>query len=259
MPRIPISTLARIRRDRWEQAASERFNKLVELSESDHIARLASDFAAKSGKGRARAHARLCEAFDPFGVVESEQLTGPTPSLFYSMIGAPSSDLFTALDTDPDLTETQRTGVAVNYLALGKLGGKVVVRGTWGCSLTNLALDTWFERSKSPGDLDMALLNAHRCLLSAPQRNIPLLLAHDVLLPVGGGHDGFFWSTPITSRSKEKPDAVLHVRLRAFLPDEMATAETIEQSAAVLKVGPGDELLVSGPLHPLHLWKTTTA
>jgi hypothetical protein len=27
MPRIPISTMARIRRDRWEQAASERFGR----------------------------------------------------------------------------------------------------------------------------------------------------------------------------------------------------------------------------------------
>lgn len=249
-----ISVAAQRRRRLWEAKACARFARVVELCESEHIARMASDFAAKSGRGRERAHAKLRQMFDAFGHVESELLTGSTPRLFYSVVGAPVPDLFTSPDSDPDpLAGTQRTGVPVHFVGLGKLAGKVVLRGTWGCSLTSLAIDTWFERSRDPDQLDVALLNAHRVLLCSPQRNVPLLLSRDVLLPVSGGHDGFFWSTPVPVRSQETKGAVFHCRLRAYLPEEMAPDETITQSASLLQLAPGDDPLVSGPLHPLAL------
>jgi hypothetical protein len=253
-PSLLVSTEAQGHRRRWEQKATERFDRLVKLCASGEICRMASDFAAKSGKGRERAHAKLRQVFNPFGVVESELITGPVPRLYYSAVGAPVPDLFTSPEGDPEpLKGTQRTGVPVHFVALGRLAGKVVARGTWACSLTGLALDTWFMRAKDPDALDAAVLNAHRTLLAAPQRNAPLLLSHDVLLPVGDGQAGFFWSTPIAARREAGKDALFHVRLRAFLPWEMAPNETIEQSAGLLQIAPGDEPMVSGPLHPLFL------
>jgi hypothetical protein len=242
-----------------EQTA--RFNKLIQLCQSDHVGALASDFANKSNRGRDKARLRLRQIFDPFGTVESEGASGSQPRLFYSVVGAPMPDMFSSLADDPApaLTGTQRGGVAVYYVAFGRLAGNVVIRGVWGASLTSLALDTWFERSRDPDKLEAALTIAHRCLLCAPERNVMKLLEQDVLLPISGGRDGLFWSTPIPVRSTETKSAVFHVRLRAYLTEEMTPDGQIEASTKLLKLEPTDTPLVSGALHPLHLRRPPAA
>jgi hypothetical protein len=258
-PRISVE--AQGRRRRWERQAAGRFKRVVELCESDTVGSIASDFAHKSGRGRDKARARLRQMFDPFGAVASEGAIGSQPRLFYSIVGGPLPDLFKSLDTDPApaLTPQQRLGVSVYYVGLGRLAGIVVVRGVWGCSLTDLGPNTWFERSSNPDGLAAALTIAHRCSLAAPDRNVMALLEQDVFLPIDGDRTGYFWSTGIGVRSTETKAAVFHCRLRAYLPEEMTPDGQIEASAELLKLRPSDTPLVGGALHPLHLRRPAAA
>ena len=182
---MSISTEAQGHRRCWEKATTDRFNRVLELSQSERVGELAHDFAHKSGRGRDKARLRLRAIFDEFGTIEAEAATGSQPRLVYSLVAAPRSDLFTAQPGVDALDAEQRSGVSVHYLAFGKLAGRVLLRGVWGCSLSNLAIDTWFERSGDPGGLNAALIAAHRYLLGAPDRNATALLATDVTPPDG--------------------------------------------------------------------------
>ena len=248
---VTISTEAQGHRRRWERATTERFNRVLELSQSERVGGVAHDFAHKTGRGRDKARMRLRAVFDEFGTIEAEAATGSQPRLVYSLVAGPREDLFTAQPGVDALDPEQRSGVSVHYLAFGRLGTRVLLRGVWGCSLSNLAIDTWFERSGDPGGLDAALIASHRHLLGAPDRNATALLATDVLLPTGGG--GFFWGTPIVTVSRDTSNAMFHIRCRAYLPNEMAPDDWITHSEELLKLRPGDRAMANTVLHPIHL------
>jgi hypothetical protein len=251
MPRIPISTMARIRRDRWEQAASERFGRAIARCNSKSVAKLAEDFAHKTGVGRQRALAGLMKAFDGIGALEACEPKGPRPIVLWSVISATTPGLLTALPGQRDLTsDEEQPSCGIHYLAFGRLPGIVHGRGLWGMSATKHAIGRFFDRGGNPADLDTALLDAHRCLLGAPSRSLPALLKDSVLLEGGAG---FFWAEASPFKAKETGANVLHCRCRTWMSAEMAKDTQIAESAAILKRDAGDTPLVAGLLHPMHL------
>lgn len=251
MPRIPISTMARIRRDRWEQAASERFGRAIALCNSKSVAKLAEDFAHKTGVGRQRALAGLLKAFDGIGALEACEPKGSKPVLFFSVISSTTAGLLTAIPGERDLTlDEEQASCGLHYFAFGRLNGLIHCRGLWGMSATRHAIGRYFDRGGKPADLDTALLDAHRRLLSAPSRSLPALLKDSVLLEGGAG---YFWAEASPFKARETGSDVLHCRCRSWLASEMAKDTQIAESAAILKRAPDDVPLVAGLLHPMHL------
>jgi hypothetical protein len=242
----------RAHRRRWQQATSARFAKAIRLCNSKAIHVAASNFAHRGSiKGRQRALTVLRTAFDPLGTVESLEVTGPHPRIFYSIVSATLTDLFVKLPDSRELTEDEeQEAVSVNYLCFGRLGGHVHIRGVWGLSASAHALGRFFDRGGEPAALTTALLDAHRALLVMPARNLEKLLAQSLLLPCG---NGFWWCTPAAHRSRESGAAILHVRARTWINTDLVSDQQSADSDALRRREPDEPLLVGSPLHPLGL------
>jgi hypothetical protein len=111
------------------------------LCKSKSIAKLAEDFAHKTGTGRLRALAGLRQALDGIGTLESCEPKGSRPIIIWST----SSGLLTTLPGHRELTPDElQDACGVHYFAFGRLPCIIHARGLWAMSATRHCVGRYF-------------------------------------------------------------------------------------------------------------------
>jgi hypothetical protein len=247
MSSVPIDTVSRGRLRLWKRAARQRYERVLQIFESDAFGKITGDFTRKHGIGQRRALAKLRHVLREAKFMQV-RLDDPVHVL-WAVLEPRDSVICASADVAPGLLQDC---VVVDNLVAGRLsrldGTPHLGRcgpGVWTLEVQDHALGRLLQRD--PGaDIDAVLWAAHTAALAVNLESFPVDTSF--FLPAGNG--GFLARLENTRNRVNDGEFGLHIQCRTWLSndmrDQIPVATTNTFGARI-----GDNLLLPVPLRHL--------